>query len=382
MLARLGASAGAEGNLWQYFVALSLLLNENPYSLSAEIGAAPPRELEELAQSDFAALRELFLADPAEFGDERLRLFTRFSGGRRIAGGDFFPVLDREAEAAILKLLPVLEKSADARAFGEAITGFYRTYGVGALGLNRAFYLEERGEDFALLPHQNPEDIAFDSLVGYESQKRRLSHNTDCFLRGLPANNVLLFGDAGTGKSSSIKALMHHYYKKGLRVVELYKHQFRLLPRLMERLMPRNYRFILYLDDLSFEDGEQEYKHLKALLEGGLAKRPDNVLIYATSNRRHLIRESFRDKEEADGELHRRDTVQEKLSLAARFGITIYYGSPDKGEFNKIVSELARRHHIRMEEAELLDAANRWELAHGGLSGRSARQFITYLQGR
>jgi hypothetical protein len=143
----------------------------------------------------------------------------------------------------------------------------------------------------------------------------------------------------------------------------------------------RNYRFIIDMDDLSFEEFEIEYKYLKAVIEGGLEKKPQNVLIYATSNRRHLVREKFSDKEERDEELHTSDTVQEKLSLVSRFGVTIFFGSPDKREFEHIVRVLAQRHHIEMEEDRLLLEANKWELAHGGLSGRTAQQFIDYLLG-
>ena len=150
---------------------------------------------------------------------------------------------------------------------------------------------------------------------------------------------------------------------------------------MLEQIKDRNYKYIIYMDDLSFEDYELEYKYLKAILEGGLGKRPDNVLIYATSNRRHLIREKFSDKRELDDELHNNDTVQEKLSLASRFGVTIYYGSPDKGQFENIVRELAVRYSLDIPEGELFAQANQWELSHGGLSGRTASQFITHLLG-
>lgn len=190
---------------------------------------------------------------------------------------------------------------------------------------------------------------------------------------------MLLFGDSGTGKSSSIKALLNEYYDRGLRMVEIYKHQFKQLSSVINQIKDRNYKFIIFMDDLSFEEFEIEYKYLKAVIEGGLEKKPDNVLIYATSNRRHLVREKFSDKEEADDEIHSRDTVQEKLSLASRFGVSIYYGSPDKKQFNEIVRKIALRNNIDVDEEELLSEANKWELSHGGLSGRTAQQFINYL---
>ena len=193
---------------------------------------------------------------------------------------------------------------------------------------------------------------------------------------------MLLYGDAGTGKSSSVKAVLNEYYSRGLRMIEVYKHQFKALSDVLEQIKDRNYKFIIYMDDLSFEDYELEYKYLKAILEGGLGKRPKNVLIYATSNRRHLIREKFSDKAQLDDELHINDTVQEKLSLAARFGVTIYYGSPDKQQFQQIVLSLAEKYHLDMPKEELFLKANQWELSHGGFSGRTAAQFITHLLGR
>ncbi len=223
--------------------------------------------------------------------------------------------------------------------------------------------------------------VRLDDLVGYESAKKKLTDNTEAFIKGKKANNCLLFGDAGTGKSSSIKAILNKYYDRGLRMIELYRHQFKDLNDVISQIKNRNYKFIIYMDDLSFEEFETEYKYLKAVIEGGLEKKPDNVLIYATSNRRHLIRESFRDKEEREEDLHSNDTVQEKLSLAARFGVSIYFGKPEKKEFQEIVRRLAERNRIAMPEDELLAEANKWELNHGGLSGRTAQQFIDYLAG-
>ena len=165
-------------------------------------------------------------------------------------------------------------------------------------------------------------------------------------------------------------------------MIEIYKHQFRDLNHVIGQIKNRNYRFIIYMDDLSFEEFETEYKYLKAVIEGGLEKKPENVLIYATSNRRHLIRENYRDKEEIRQDMHTGDTVQEKLSLVYRFGVTIYFGAPDKKQFQEIVKSLAAKNGLDMPQEELLLEANRWELSHGGLSGRTAQQFIDYLSGR
>ena len=193
-----------------------------------------------------------------------------------------------------------------------------------------------------------------------------------------------MYGDSGTGQSPSIKAVLNEYFEDGLRMIEIYKHQFGDLATVISLIKNRNYRFIIYIDDLSFEEHEIEYKFLKAVIEGGVEERPDNILIYATSNRRHLIKETWKDKNdmEFEGEIHRSDTVEEKLSLSARFGVLINYSAPRKDEYLTIVRELVRRENIEIDDSELAMLANRWELRHGGVSGRAARQFVDYLAGR
>src|SRR5699024_3164631 len=250
------------------------------------------------------------------------------------------------------------------------------------LGLHKAFRVVHAQEGARIVPITNIAHVQLSDLVGYEIAKQKLIDNTEAFVQGRKANNCLLFGDAGTGKSSSIKGILNQYYDQGLRIIEVYKHQFQDLNEVISQIKNRNYKFIIYMDDLSFEEFEIVYKYLKAVIEGGLEKKPENVLIYATSNRRHLIRETFKDKADRDEELHTNDTVQEKLSLVARFGVTIYFGSPEKKEFQEIVKVLAKRGGIDRPEEKLLLEANKWELSHGGLSGRTAQQFIDYLMGQ
>lgn len=222
-----------------------------------------------------------------------------------------------------------------------------------------------------------------DDIIGYEAQKKKLVENTEAFLNGKAANNVLLFGDAGTGKSTSIKAVLNMYYSQGLRMIEVFKHEFKDLSRIIAEIKNRNYKFIIYMDDLSFEEFEIEYKYLKAVIEGGLEAKPENVLVYATSNRRHLIRETWSDRSDmSQDELHRSDTMQEKLSLAARFGVSIGFYKPSQQEFFNIVKGLAAKHpEINLSYEQLCAEANKWELSHGGISGRTAQQFINYLAG-
>ena len=254
---------------------------------------------------------------------------------------------------------------------------------MGMFGLNKAFRITEDKDSFDFVPINNLDKVVLDDLTGYEIQKKKLIDNTEAFVQGRAANNCLLFGDAGTGKSTSIKAILNQYYDQGLRMIEIYKHQFQYLSAIISHIKNRNYRFIIYMDDLSFEEFEIEYKYLKAVIEGGMETKPDNVLIYATSNRRHLIRETWSDRSDMDEELHRSDTMQEKLSLVYRFGITINFSKPSQKEYYDIVRNLAKKYpQITLSDKELCEEANKWELSHGGISGRTAQQFINYLAGQ
>ena len=367
---------GLHGNLWANILALALAYNENVYSKATEIVGETSGSINTFAIHDFKILRELIQFVPNINGD-LLREIYHYEGNGRDS-----KLVNTRVRDRILRLSKQLIEAGSDNEIKDIITEFYKEYGVGKFGLNKAFRIEE-GTDLKtanIIPITRVEHVYLNDIIGYDLQKKKLTDNTESFINGKPANNCLLYGDAGTGKSSSVKAIVNEYYDKGLRIIEIYKHQFRYLSDILEQLKDRNYKFIIYMDDLSFEESELEYKYLKAILEGGFGRRPENVLIYATSNRRHLIRESFRDKTETDEELHTRDTVEEKLSLSARFGEKIYYGSPDKREFNSIVLSLAKKNNIDMDEREILSKANMWELSHGGMSGRSATQFITYLQ--
>ena len=275
-----------------------------------------------------------------------------------------------------------LAAAADEDAFFELITGFYKDYGVGMFGLNKAFriFSEESGK-ICFRPINNMQQVVLDDLIGYEIQKQKLVENTKAFVEGRRANNCLLFGDSGTGKSTCIKAIVNEFYPQGLRMIEIYKHQFRDLSNVIAAIKNRNYKFIIYMDDLSFEEFEIEYKFLKAVIEGGVETKPENVLIYATSNRRHLIRETWSDRNDVENEngMHRSDTMEEKLSLVHRFGVTISFSKPSQKEYFAIVSGLARKAGIQMDQEELLKGANAWELSHGGISGRTAEQYVTFL---
>ncbi|MDE6953694.1 MAG: ATP-binding protein [Erysipelotrichales bacterium] len=286
-------------------------------------------------------------------------------------------IINKEIFEILSNLQQNLSQSTSVEQFYEILYNHYYQYGVGHYGLNKAFRFQNK----KIIPIEHIGNNTLEQLIGYHSQKERLKANTEAFLLGKKANNVLLYGDSGTGKSSSIKALLNEYYKDGLRMIEVYKHQFIDLPQIINELQNRNYKFIIFMDDLSFEDFEVEYKYLKAVIEGGLEKKPDNILIYATSNRRHLIKETWNDRNH-DQEINNNDAKQEKLSLVSRFGVQIMYIHPDKQNYLNIVDGLAKTYHIDMEKEELHALALQWEIRNGGFSGRTAKQFIHMLLGK
>ena len=373
---------GLEGNLWHTYLTFLLVNDENAYSTACEIRGTIEGSINEVALHDFAIMKELFDYDVQELGRNlgatAHEILFDYKGTKQEGH-----VYNRRIRDRICTLAVHLAETKTPRDFKEVMTQFYKEFGVGKFGLHKAFRVEHTEEGAKIVPITKIAHVRLDDLVGYEIPKKKLIENTEAFVRGRKANNCLLFGDAGTGKSTSIKAILNQYYEEGLRMIEVYKHQFQDLNDIIAQVKNRNYKFIIYMDDLSFEEFEIEYKYLKAVIEGGLERKPENVLIYATSNRRHLVREQWSDKNDRrDDDLHTSDTVQEKLSLVARFGVSIFFVGPDKKEFQKIVLELTKRNQIQMEKSELLLQANQWEMTHGGRSGRTAQQFIDYLLGK
>lgn len=373
---------GFNKNLWHNYLTYLLVSVETPFAITCEKEGACEGSVNALAFNDFDVFQKLFAYDFAPLEKELgINCFSIITNYQAVSKKE--TRYNKNISEKVQRLSEALANVQNAEAFYELVTDFYKAYGVGKLGLNKAFRLAQQGNGAELVPIANTDAIAFEDLVGYERQKQALRENTEAFVAGHPANNVLLFGDSGTGKSSSIKALINAYYDQGLRLIEIYKHQFQALSEVIAQIKSRNYRFIIYMDDLSFEEFETEYKYLKAIIEGGLEVRPDNILIYATSNRRHLINETWKDRNDVTNEegIYKSDTMQEKLSLVNRFGCTVYYGQPDQKEYFEIVKELAQREGLAIPEDELLLEAKRFELHHGGISGRTARQFINYMQG-
>lgn len=383
-LIEISMKRGISGNLWQGYLTGVVVYHENAYSRSCEIRGAVSGGINEVALHDFRILMEYFAYDFSDIEEmtglhlfDMIRNYQEPESDRKL--------YSRRIRDRIQQLSERLSGAGTAEEFKAAADSFYHDFGCGKFGLHKAFRVVHREGDTecSIVPITNVAHIRLSDLVGYDIQKKKLRENTEAFLEGKKANNCLLFGDAGTGKSSSIRAILNEYYEQGLRIIEVYRHQFKDLVDVIAQIKNRNYKFIIYMDDLSFEENETDYKYLKAVIEGGIEKRPDNVLIYATSNRRHLIRENYADKEgDIRSDMHTSDTVQEKLSLSLRFGVTIYFGAPVKSDYDKIVLGLAKKAGISLPEEELLQQAGSWELSHGGRSGRCAQQFIDYLLGR
>lgn len=375
---------GFNHNLWHNYLTFFMVTNENPFSLTCEKVGANDGSVNHFAKNDFRVFKNLFDFDFSAIEEDLgIDCFSQLSDYRAIGKKEL--MYNKNVSEKIIALSAQLEQAADEHAFFDCVTAFYRDFGVGMFGLNKAFRIREQAQGtIEFLPINNMDKVMLDDLVGYELQKKKLVDNTRAFVEGRKANNVLLFGDSGTGKSTSIKAIVNAFYPQGLRMIEIYKHQFKDLSNVIAQIKNRNYKFVIYMDDLSFEEFEVEYKFLKAVIEGGVETKPDNILIYATSNRRHLIKETWNDRGdiEVDNGMHRSDTMEEKLSLVNRFGVTINYAKPSQKEYFHIVLELAHRQGIAMSDEELKAEANKWELSHGGISGRTAQQFVNYLDGQ
>lgn len=380
-LLALATDYGFDKNLWHNYIAFFVMMNENPFSLVCEKNRIKEGTVTQIVLEDFSLIRKIFFYDFSKL-EEALSInsFSLISNYNAVEKKK--NIYNWNVSEKVQKLSLELEEAKDDNEFYERIIKFYDDYGVGLFGLNKAFRIEELSDGSINFKAINNMDmVVLDDLVGYEIQKKKLVDNTEAFVKGYKANNVLLFGDSGTGKSTSIKAIVNQYYDSGLRMIEIYKHQFKHLSTIISTIKNRNYKFIIYMDDLSFEENEIEYKFLKAVIEGGVETKPDNILIYATSNRRHLIKESWNDKDDHTNQtdIHHSDTVEEKLSLVNRFGVTIGFTKPMPKEYANIVTTLAKRAGIKMDEEELIKEATRWEMSHGGISGRTAQQFINYM---
>lgn len=369
ILIKLAEKYNLSGNLFNSLLTNLLINNENSFTLALERKKDIAPNLKNVVMNDFKIIYEMFNSDFSSLTSLHQDLINNFIPSKPIINQELFEVSNT--------LQNNLTDCKNVEEFYNVLNTFFSIYGVGKYGLNKAF----RYENEQICPIIHIGNGRLDQLIGYKTQKQQLKQNTEAFLAGKKANNVLLYGDSGTGKSSSIKALLNEYYKDGLRMIEVYKHQFKYLPRIIQELQSRNYKFILFMDDLSFEEFEIEYKYLKAVIEGGLEKKPDNILIYATSNRRHLVKQTWSDRQDQD-EINVNDAKQEKTSLSSRFGVKILYTHPNRQNYLDIVDGLAKQYDLKIDQEELHQKALTWEIRHGGFSGRTAKQFINAMLGK
>lgn len=378
--------SGSAGMLWEKLCALDeyllpdawrshlmqrLLEDENAFSLQSEKRMEVPPALLEQTRRELRTLQSIFSLHTGrllELIEEAVPELSRSWVPLKHLG----PHADSSPRC---KAAQMLQAAGDWGERADGLAEYFAVHGAGIFGRYWAFRWGE-GE---LQPVAAPDPINLADLTGYEDEREPLIRNTERFLANLPAHHALLYGLPGTGKSSTVKAVLNEYVGQGLRLVQIAKEDLRDLPLLLKVLRERGPRFIVFVDDLSFEEHEVEYKALKALLEGSIEEPPRNVRLYATSNRRNLIQERFSDREAAD-DVHFRDTMHEKLSLAARFGLRITFPAPDQQRYLRIVTELARKRGIQLPEAEIKDKALLWERWHPGRSGRTARQFVDELE--
>ena len=352
---------GFSGNLFRNYIIHLLLSDENTFTLYCENSVTlKDTSIYRMAKTDLDAIMAIAEIDLHQLPD------SHFLEGAINEVLNYTPV--KPSNTTDYSNLTI-----------DDIIAFHNKAGCGDISIYRSFRYDEKNKCLKGITHPDP--ITFDDLIGYEAQTNQLVENTEAFIHGYNANNVLLVGARGTGKSSSVKALVNRYFEEGLRLLEITKEQIALLPDILKLLRPRGRYFIIFIDDLSFDEGEIQYKYMKSLLEGGAEGKPDNVLFYATSNRRHLIQEKWSDRATGsdDAEIHTADTLNEKLSLADRFGITITYPKPTPKEYINIVSGIAKRRGLDIDENTLKQEALKWELNQKGMSGRTAKQFINNM---
>lgn len=364
------------GNAWQNFLLESLLLTPNLLAQKVRV-ATPGASLLTAARHDLTRLQLLFGLDLAAL-TAKVSLLTKTTDLPDLLN---FTSLPKPADSLSAQRQALKQKLAAAPDWSVCLPDlleFYRTYDDSDFARYHAF--RWRQGQLEPVPVYDPQRL--EDLVGYEREREQVIANTMQFLAGAGANNVLLYGARGTGKSSTVKGLLNRYAEQGLRIIEVQKNELGDYPLIAELVRQRPEKFLLFIDDLSFEADEVSYKDLKALLEGNLEARPQNLLIYATSNRRHLVKEFFQDNPRPDNEeVAAWDTVEEKISLSDRFGLNITFISPTQREYLQIVDALAKLAGIELQQEVLHRRALQWELSHSGRSGRVARQFVDQLAG-
>ncbi len=360
-----------------------MLLDHNPFNVGLEINGSLPNFVFEGVKNELVLLgdivrvnsktiKEILISKCKDSEEEIKRINSLMDWG--IEDENYIA----KNSMAFEKIKEILMKSSDWKECAQDLVDFHKENGTGRAPAYSAFVWErfENDDEGHLREVLEPDTIRLSDLIGYESQKEEIIENTEHFLKGLPANNLLLYGSRGTGKSSTVKAILNEYYESGLRLIEVDKEQLGDFTRIIRLLRHKKQKFIIFVDDLVFQENEASYSALKTILEGRVENRPSNILIYATTNRRHLVQEKFSDGDE----IHSKDTREEKLSLADRFGITISFFAPNQREFLDIVDGIVKNRGLHVEEEYLHSEALKWEKWHNGRSPRSARQFIDWLE--
>ncbi|MSQ24405.1 MAG: ATP-binding protein [Chloroflexi bacterium] len=387
---------------------LSALAEEAELYPEAPVGDAWQNHLlDRVLASDNIYSRKAERAGPSEIGDRLLNQVRRELGllqylyweGGAVVAAEAFAALGDDTRPSWTDHRPLgggpalhtpeaisfkrdLGASTNWPSYLERLALTYAATGVGDFGRFRAFRWIHESEKGHLEGIDHPDPIRLEDLFTYEREQEPAVRNAERFAAGLPANNVLIYGESGTGKSSTVKALLNAFGDRGLRLIDVPKEALFDLFQILALVRDRKQRFLLFVDDLSFEENETWYKPLKALLEGSIEARPENVVVYATSNRRHVVRERFSDREEAfSTDVHELDTMDEKLSLSDRFGLRVWFGGPDQDRYLKIVSALADSRQISLPGDQLKERALMWAERHNARSGRTARQFIDALTG-
>ncbi len=373
LMNRYGMDKNITGDLWQNHVINLVIEDENIFSLMCEAGQFDniPPSIVDTVLNDLTYIQQLFnvggQAVQALKEKTCIEIWPSWEMGGTVSNSS--SIKDR------------LLASNNRQELLAELSRYYRYKGCGLFSKCNAFRWVKKNGCGCLVGVSSPDPIRLEGLIGYEAERSDVLQNTLQFIHHLPANNVLLYGDRGTGKSSTVKALLNEYAPKGLRLIELSKHHLADLPEILALLQNRGLRFIIFVDDLAFESDGTQYTALKSILEGGVEAKPSNVLIYATSNRRHLIKEYFSERSH-DDEVSSQDTMQEKLSLADRFGITITFTSPDQEKYLRIVEGLAKQRKLNIDTNQLRQKALKWEMWHNGRSPRTAKQFINHLEGQ
>lgn len=375
------------------YIIEKLLLDENPYSRTAEKESflTLDKNLLQAVSQDFYLLQRIANLSSSDIKAYLLNTFCHSDfekhAVKNLPSWDFVQdssFISKEKEH-LNPLKTLFYESSQWSGYIQDLSDFLYQYGCGLFSIYNAFLWEGSGEEGKFLPVAQPDSIRLSDMIGYDTQRAEVIINTLHFLEGLPTNNILLYGDRGTGKSSTVKALLNEYHSKGLRIVEVSKDQLVDFQKISRRLRGLKQKFIIFVDDLAFEDSEENYTALKAVLEGGLECKASNVVIYATSNRRHLIKEKFSDRVglqsgNMEDEVRSGDTIQEKLSLSDRFGITVMFPSPDKYKYLEIAEGIALNRGLKFDREFLHREALKWELWYNGRSPRTARQFIDWLE--